>query len=286
MKQCLVVALCLTFSINIFANSKADEAAAAYAQRDFNEAGVKNAQNAVSLYQEAIAAEADSLAKLTLKLDLATAHYFLGTAMEDKDERKAQHQSAMDVADEIMQEMGVQPDQAPELTQAQVTALLNKMTDEEELILSDAMYSKGINLAQWGNLNGIASSIGKLPVVLGLMERVEMLGYESIHEYGPYRTIGRINFKLPKLLGGDLDKSEQYLKDAYRKTLVKGQRYSVNGYNNIYLAETLYKRGKETKAIELLDYFLAADPTTLKENSEPENLEALRVAQELADDWK
>ncbi len=286
MKQCLVVALCLTFSINIFANSKADEAAAAYAQRDFNEAGVKNAQNAVSLYEEAIAAEADSLAKLTLKLDLATAHYFLGTAMENKDERKAQHQSAMDVADQIMEEMGVQPDQAPELTQAQVTALLNKMTDEEELILSDAMYSKGINLAQWGNLNGIASSIGKLPIVLGLMERIEMLGYESIHEYGPYRTIGRINFKLPKLLGGDLDKSEQYLKDAYRKTLVKGQRYSVNGYNNIYLAETLYKRGKETKAIELLDYFLAADPTTLKENSEPENLEALRVAQELADDWK
>ncbi len=286
MKQSLLVALCLVFSLNSFANQKADEAAAAYAQRDFDEAGVKNALQAVDLYKEAVVAETDAVTKLNLQLDLASAHYFLGTAMDQKNDRKAQHQNAMDVADEVMIAMGVQPDDASEMSQQQVTALLNKLTDDEELILADAMYSKGINLAQWGNLNGIASSIGKLPIVLGLMERIDMLGYSSIHEYGPYRTIGRINFKLPKLLGGDLDKSEKYLKDAYRLTLVEGQRYSVNGYNNIYLAETLYKLGKETQAIKLIDLFLAADPSTLKVNNEPENNEALRVAQELADNWK
>lgn len=52
MKQCLVVALGLIFSIASFANQKAEEAAAAYALRDFNTAGVKNALEAVSLYKE------------------------------------------------------------------------------------------------------------------------------------------------------------------------------------------------------------------------------------------
>ncbi len=286
MKQSLVVGLCLVFSLNTFANPKADEAAAAYAQRDFNAAGVLKVQESVTLYGEAIAVETDAMGKLNLMLDLASAHYFLGTAMETKNDRKTQHQNAMDVADDIMSAMGVDPVKAPELTKDQVTALQNKMTDAEELVLSEAMYSKGINLAQWGSLNGIASSIGKLPVVLGLMERIEMLGYESIHEFGPYRTIGRINFMLPGLLGGDLDKSEEYLKNAYRNTLVEGERYSINGYNNIYLAETLYKKGAETQAIKLIETFLAADPGTLNADSEPENREAFRVAQELADDWK
>ena len=113
-----------------------------------------------------------------------------------------------------------------------------------------------------------------------------MMGLESIHEYGPYRTIGRANFILPKIFGGDLAKSEKYLKDAYKNTLVQGQRYSVHPYNNIYLAETMYKAGKETQAKNLLDSFLAADITTLKEGQEPENREAMRVAQDLADDWK
>lgn len=285
MKQCLLGAICLLFSTIVFANT-AEEAAAAYALRDYDAAGIQSAQKAVELYAQAISSESDETTKLNLMLDLSSAHYFLGTALDNKDDRKAEHQKAMDMADQVMSAFGVSADKAAQLSDAEITELLNKLDEQQEFILADAMYFKGINLAQWGNLNGIASSIGKLPSVLGLMERVEKLGYEYIHDYGPYRTIGRINYKLPGILGGDLKKSEKYLQDAYRKTLVPGQRYSINGFNNIYLAETLYKQGKETQAKKLLDIFLKADPTTLHADSEPENKEAFRLAKELADSWK
>ncbi len=286
MYRCLAVAFCLIFSTQTFANEKADQAAQAYAQRDFNETGIKFAQQAAGLYKEAVAVEADEATKLNLMLAEATAHYFLGTALGDKDERKEAHQKAMDLADGVMGAMGIDGGTAHDLNQTQINDLLNKLTDAEELLVAEAMYSKGINLAQWGRLNGIASSIGKLPNVLGLMDRIDMLGYKEIHEYGPNRTKGRIKFTLPKILGGDLDESEVLLKEAYRNSLVEGQRYSVNGYNNIYYAETLYKMGKENQAKRLIDIFLAADPKTLKADSEPENNEALRVAQELADSWQ
>ena len=285
MNRFLVMALCLVFSLQTFANEKAVEAAAAYSQRDFNEVGIQNAAKATTLYGEAIAIETVELTKLQLMLDLASAHYFLGTAMDKKADRKEQHQNAMDTADAIMTTMGVDPTKAPEFTQEEVVGLLNQFDSDQELVLADAMYSKGINLAHWGNLNGIASSIGKLPKVLGLMERIEMMGYESIHEYGPYRTIGRINFVLPSVLGGDLSASERYLSDAYRSSLVTGQRYSMNAYNNIYYAETLHKSGKENQAKRLLDLLINADIATLKDGDTPENREALKVARELAEDW-
>ena len=286
MYRYLVGALCLILSIQSFANTKAEEATAAYAQRDFTPEGVKFAQKATSLYAEAVADETDELEKLNLMVNQASAHYFLGTAMQGKEERKAQHQTAMDISDAIMTSLGVDPEKAHEMSEAEVTEILNKYEADKELIVAEAMYSKGINLGQWGRLNGISSSIGQLPTVLGLMDRIEMLGYESIHEYGPYRTIGRVNFILPKLLGGDLKKSAKFLQDAYRKTLATGQRYSTNGYNNVYLAETLYKQGKENQGKKLINIFLAADPKTLKEGSEPENREALKIAQELHDKWQ
>lgn len=287
MSKHLTLALCLIFSVHTsYANQKAELADATYAQRDFNEAGVKKALEAVTLYGEAVAEEADSLAKLNLMLAQATAHYFLGTAMSVKDDRKAQHRAAMDVSDAIMTEMGVNAAKAHELTNQEISDILGRLEADQELILADAMYSKGINLAQWGSLNGLSSSIGQLPVVQGLMQNIEKLGYAQIAEYGPYRTLGRIQFKLPPILGGNLKESEKFLKSAYRKTLVSGQKYSLNAYNNIYLAETLHKQGKENQAIKLLQTFLAADPLTLKADSEPENREAIRLAEKLMDDWK
>lgn len=284
MKTCLV-ALCLLFSSLTYANEKADLAAEAYSHRDYNVVGTQKVQEAIKLYGEAISEEADADMKLIYTNALSTCHYFLGTALVKKDEKKAAYQEAMSVADSVMTTLGVSADSAHELDQNQINSLLNQLNDTQELVLAEAFYSKGVSLAQWGNLNGIASSIGRLPEVLGLMERVEMMGYESIQEYGPWRTIGRVNFLLPKLFGGDLEKSEDFLKRATQNSLAQGQRYSANGYNNLYFAEVLYKRGRETQAKRLLDMFINADFTTFTEGKEPENREALRKAQELADDW-
>ncbi len=285
-KSILLFTAVFAIGLHSFANEKATQAYEAYEQRDYSQAGTKKVEEAIALFSEAIDAESDPAQVRELKVAQTSAYYFLGTAINDKDGQLAAHESAMAIADSLMEEMGVDSEQAHELSQNEIAQIKNSLDENEELTLAEAMYSKGISLSQWGKLKGISSSIGRLPEVLGLMDRIEMMGYESIHEYGPYRTIGRINFVLPKLFGGDLKKSEQYLKDAYRNTLPDGEQYSTNGYNNIYLAETLHKLGKENQAIRLLETFVSADFSTLADGSEPENREALRIAEELIKDWK
>lgn len=287
-----LLALSLLFSIQSYAQTKAELAEAAYANRDYNQSGADAVKQAIALYKEAITEipkttpEQEALEKRKLNVALASAHYFLGTALNDKDLQKAEHQMAMDIADSIMTGLGVDVDKSHELTQNEITDIQNRLDDENELILAEAFYAKGISLGQWGRLNGIVASLGRLPVVLGLMDRIEMMGYESIHEYGPYRTIGRANFILPKAFGGDLDKSEKYLKIAFKKTIhSKQNKYSINGYNNLYLAETMYSAGKENQAKKMLETFVNADPATFKEGNEPENREAVRLANELLNEW-
>jgi len=269
----------------VMAQSALELAAAEYGKRDYNAEGVRHVEAAIELYNQALNEELDQTAQLQIRGELATAFYFLGSSYESNKDKIAAHEKAMDLANQSIDALGADSKKIHELTAAQIAEISNKLSEERRLLLAEAMYSKGVSLAQWGSLNGVASSIGRLPEVLGLMDRIEMMNLSHINEYGPYRTIGRINFVLPSLFGGDLAKSEEFLTLAYRQSLVEGQRYSSNGFNNLYLAETLHKRGKETQAKRLIETFLQADVDTLAEGNEPENREALRVAQDLFDSW-
>lgn len=288
-----VLALCLLFSVGSYANDKALEAAKFYDLRDFNAEGIANVETSIDLFEEALTTETDGTLKLNYRNSIASSQYFVGTALpnndENKDAKKASFAAAMATADGIITELGVDVNKVHELTQDQVNATLNSLDPAQEAELAEAMYTKGTSLAQWGKLNGITSSLGKLPIVLGIMARIEMLGKKEIHNYGPYRTIGRIKFSLPKIAGGDNDEAIKKLGEAVKNTKAEGQVYSINGYNNIYLAQSLYKAGKENKAKEILQLFVDGDFNLLLVGYEPENREALRVAQGLLDgteDWE
>ncbi len=283
-KILIFISACLVFSF-AHGNDKATQAYQAYSERDYNETGTKKVEEAISLFEEAIANESDVLVQQELKVSLVSAYYFLGSAHNVKSTQLAAYEDAITLSDELIEEMGVDSQKVHELSANDITSIKNKLNDTDEGTLAEAMYMKGISLSQWGKLKGITESIGRLPEVRGLMDRIESLGFVHIHEYGPYRTLGRINFVLPKLFGGDLKKSEEYLKDAYRMTLPEGQQYSMNGYNNVYLAETLYKLGKENQAVKLLETFVSADFSTLAVGNEPENREAIRLAESLLKDW-
>lgn len=278
----LITALSLVLSITAQAND-ANKAADYYSKRDFTADGIENVKKAVEIYDNLVASEPNADTKMTYQMKLAQSHYFLGSALEDKDERKAHHQKGVEQSDAIITGLGIE--NAHELTQEQLDQLKADLNDTQELNAANAFYYKGINMAQHGNLSGITSSIGRLPEVRGLMNSIRGLGHESLSSHGPDRTEGRIDFKVPGFLGGDIDRSEDFLKNAVKNTRAAGQNYSVNGFNNVYLAETFHKNDKEDKAEKLLKAFIDADPATLDQDSQPENRKALELAKELAEEW-
>ena len=255
-----------------------------YAQRDFNKDGIANVEKSIEYYKAAIDEESDNNKKLNLQTLLSQAYYFLGTAYEDEDVRKQSHKDGLEIAEAVVDALGVKDPH--ELTKKQVEKIQAEKSVEEIQILMEAIYYEATNLAQWGRLNGITSSLGKLPEVIGNLDSIELFGYESIHHYGPYRTVGRIRFILPGLVGGDLEESEEKLKTTFKNTLADGEKYSVEGYTNVYLAETLEKRGKSSQAAQVIKAFIESDPATWAEDSIPENNQALERAKELAEEWK
>lgn len=291
MQKCLL-GLCLLFSFQSFANDKAVQAEQSYSLRDFNDEGVENVKVAIALYTEAVAVEADPVLAIGYRNSIASAQYFIGTALSDEEKNNQAKletfTQSIVTADAIITELGADVKTVHNLKQADVNALLANLNDAQESELAAALYTRGISLAQWMRLKGIGE-VGKRDVVFGIMETIRLMGKSSIHSYGPNRTIARMKFVLPTIVGGDNAESLKKLNEAIKNTKAEGKDYSVHGFNNIYFAQSLYKSGKETRAKEFLQLFVDGDFNLLLVGYEPENREALRVAQGLLDgsiDWE
>jgi hypothetical protein len=148
---------------------------------------------------------------------------------------------------------------------------------------ADAYYYAGINLARWGEANGVVQSLFKKDQLMkymnDAMDRPARDGQagESVDGYGPDRTLGRIYFKLPAIFGGSHSKSVNYLKKA-----VEDQTYPV-ALNVVYYAETLMAGSTTEKALakQILDELIAQDPATVNPDRVPENLDELELAKQL-----
>jgi tetratricopeptide (TPR) repeat protein len=86
---------------------------------------------------------------------------------------------------------------------------------------------------------------------LALIDPIEqqmktLIELDPTYEYGgPWRVLGRINTKMPFLLGGDKDLAEEYL----RKALKMGPKYYLN---HLYLADVLGRLDRREEAYALL----------------------------------
>ena len=145
---------------------------------------------------------------------------------------------------------------------------------------AEAPYFAAINLARWGEANGIVSSVSQVPSLKKYMalavERVTRTDAEgeSVDGYGPYRTLGRMYKKLPGLLGGSTSESIKYLDKA-----VKGA--PTLALNVVYLADTLMKDGNDAQKAEgrrLLTELLAKDPSTFNSDRSVETVEEFASA--------
>jgi len=96
-----------------------------------------------------------------------------------------------------------------------------------------AYFFKGLCLGRLGELKGIWSSLKVIGPVRENMEAAAKID-PGIEQGGPHRALGRLYFKLPGVLGGDLKKSIDHL----LKAVDYGPQYWENHY---FLAESYFE---------------------------------------------
>lgn len=118
---------------------------------------------------------------------------------------------------------------------------------------ADAYYYYAINLSRYGLAKGKLASLNRVSELknhlnLAMARPTYDTGDDgvTIDLQGPYRVYGRMYFSLPGIVGGDMNKSKEYLEKAYAAA-------PNHMLNVIYLAETLAdSRSTRAQAKELL----------------------------------
>jgi hypothetical protein len=250
------------FSIGAVAAHADDQAAQAaltkglgfYAQRSAT--SLDSIESAIKVLDGAEAQADSKELKYDILILTSRAMYFKGTHTKGNDTKKAIHSAA----------------------QAKAEAAEELSSDYAE-----APYFAGINLARWGEANGIVSSVQQVPKLKKFMalamERVTRTddAGESVDGYGPYRVLGRMFKKLPGFLGGSHSESVSNLDKA-----VKGD--PTTALNIVYLADSLIKDGKDSEKAEgkkLLNDLLSKDAATLNPNRAAENTEEFQLARDV-----
>lgn len=302
MKSQFIILLGLTVtSAAAIANDKAT-AEAAYMAREYSDAGIASAQRAADIYGT-LAAQASGKAKFDLLSRQSESLYFVndGKAYLLRLKWRAEGRNEEDIsgakgADKPIRDQVIQGHhQAVEIA-GQVTAAygadnlkvdkdgngipdsIKNLPEDEKDILVQAVYAKGINLAgealatgktsflpQWGNLRN------SMFLIIGLKR-----GHYS--SYGPLRVLGRGFHKVPGIFGGSKELAEQYLREAFTKSIVPGTETSASGVVSLYLAEFLNENSKEEEAYNIAEKLVNADASKLDATLVPENKRAQQDA--------
>jgi len=116
----------------------------------------------------------------------------------------------------------------------------------------DGHFWLGVNYGCWGEANGVFKSISMVDDVEEEMHETIKID-PSYEGGGPYRLLGRMEYRLPGLLGGDNDDSIKYL----RKAIELGPN---NTQNYLFLAETLMEEDEYVEAKRLLEKVISMKP--------------------------
>ncbi len=279
-----LLAAALFSSVAHAADSADQVAQAEFANRAYSAAGIVSATNAALDYDKAAQAAATPLLKAQYLIKESASYYFVGDATSDTAGKITAFLKGEGIADQAAKILGNNID-VPSVQTPALNALKASLKPEELGLLGDALYYRAINLGQWGQANGVISSLSKWGELRHNLEIIDTLGLTAIHDYGSSRVLGRAYTKLPSLAGGDYKKALKLLSNAVSKTLVPGQIYSRDGYNNIYYADVLHELGNDDKARAILTAFVKGDPNTINPATVPELTEAQKEAKDDMAGW-
>ncbi|MBN2134471.1 MAG: protein kinase [Acidobacteria bacterium] len=113
-------------------------------------------------------------------------------------------------------------------------------------------YWLAVNLAKWGDVNGVFRGMVTIKKVIQHVEKVVELD-DKYSGGGGYRVLGRIKFRLPNIVGGSLKESAELLEKAYAIE-------PKNPDTLIFLAETRMAEKKYKEAKRLLTELMTIEP--------------------------
>ena len=207
----------------------------------------KNALQAANLYKTAAEGSRSTKDLVDNKLGEAKALYYYGNKVSSKEEKKSVYTRAYKAAQNAIAKSSA-----------------SKGVPAEGFSKSDlavAHYFYAINLARWGNANGISASIGKLPELMENLELTNKLD-ETVENFGAYRTAGRVRFKVPaalaRLRGLSNFSTEDALDDlfnAYDNSVISIEELDVetsaNTTTTVYLLDVLADLGERGDFCEI-----------------------------------
>jgi|GEM_PF-2735640 len=211
--------------LNTVSAQSVDEATTLFGARL---ADKENALKAADMYKTLSDASEDNVVKGNLKVKESQALYYYSGRLTDSDTRKALYIRGYQAADAAKD-------------------LLKTGGSDADVALSYYFYA--INLAKWGQVNGIASSIGRLREVVGNLEKVVELD-KSVEEFGAARTLGRLKHKVPSILAIGLD---NWGKD----NALKEYTNAFNSTRTVVPGTTLLVSKNSTTTVYLLDLLAA-----------------------------
>jgi hypothetical protein len=227
----LITLFCLVLSTSVFAGNL-EEANDLYSRRGEVK---ENSRKAATIFKDLASNESNKKAKAMLQLGQAKSLYYFGGKVSSKDQKKSVYSEAYTAAKQAIAALS---------SSKGVPAVGVENAD-----LAYAHYMYSINLARWGQANGISSSIRKLPELVENLELVNKLD-ETVESYGAYRTLGRTKFKVPsslaRLMGLSNFSTEDALEDlfvAYDETIMYvedlGLEISKDSTTTLYLLDVL-----------------------------------------------
>ena len=173
-----------------------------------------------------------------VKIAMAEDYYFYGSRCVSTDSEKMDwHSKGLEAA-------------------VEAATLLSGTGNSEAL--GAAHYYSAVNLSKWGLANGLLASFGRWGEVEDFLEVLLQTDAEAF-DYGVYRVWGRGEYKHPF---GSYDKSEEYLREAYTKTLHPELGTSINLLNTLYYLDTLREQENDDEFCTVYDDFSTLMPFT------------------------
>ena len=131
-----------------------------------------------------------------------------------------------------------------------------ELTNEELNLLSEAHYLYSTSLARASEIEGFRVVLKNWPKIKKSMKFIINLKKEDTFYFGPFRTLGIANTKMPSPFGNKTE-AYKYLSQASDNTTWENKNISKYIYNSIALAD-YYKKVKEPeKACTLLGEILS-----------------------------